>query len=254
VLGFAPLLLLLVPSLVAAAVARGLAARALGMKGVGWFFNGSIGNDAAGTSWRSAVVAFASVLASYSLPAFLFAAAFIAGANPVWSTEVTVLPDKPAEAAGMMSGDRVVSIGGTRVAVFADLAPQIAHHGGEPVDVVVLRGSDEMHFTVIPQGLAGRAVIGVKPRGTIPRGALASVAMGFTEPVRVLAAIWRGMANMLVGEQDPQLMGPVGIVRQAADATPSRLGYLLSLVATMITYVWPFTALAAIVTAPRRRR
>jgi regulator of sigma E protease len=253
VLSLVPLLFFLVPSLVAAAVARRLAARALGMNGVGWFFNGSIENDVAAPFWRSSAVAVASVVTSYSVPAVLFALALLAGASAEYSTEVTVMPNGRAETAGMMTGDRVVSVGGTRVTTFAELAPQIAPRSEEPVEVVAMRGPDEMHFTVTPKGPPGKAMIGVKPKGTLPRGFLGSVARGFTEPVRVLAAVAKGVGQMLSGAPEVEMAGPVAIVRAGKEATASGVGPVLYLVAAMIAYVWPFAALTAIVTAPRRR-
>jgi regulator of sigma E protease len=252
----APLLLVifLIPSVAAVAVARRAAARALGLRGVGWLLDGRVDRDTPGFFWRSALVALFGLLASYLFPVVFFVAAMLAGVNAEWSTEVRVAPDKPAEAAGMKTGDRVVSVGGTRVATFADLAAQIGPRAGEPVEVVVLRGSEEVRFSVTPEGPPGKARIGVAPKGKLARGFLSSVAMGITEPFPALVRVARGFVQMATGTTSEELAGPVGIVRESSRAGPSGLGELLYYFGLMMTMVWPFASIAAVVTAPRRAR
>jgi membrane-associated protease RseP (regulator of RpoE activity) len=245
---------LLIGSLAAVAVARRTASHALAMRGVNWFLGGAI-EDAEGAAWwRRAIVVLAAVATSYAVPALGFAVAGLAGGNGVWSTEVSVAPEKPAAIGGMRSGDRVISVGGKPVAIFADLAPALAEHGREPVEVVLVRGAEEVRLTVTPEGPTGRARIGVSPRGKLERGFLGSLAIGATEPLRVLAAIVRVLLATASGTPTVEVMGPVGIVRETARASASGVGDVLYLIALMVTYVWPIAAITAVVTVPRRAK
>ena len=159
------------------------------MQGVGWLLGGAIENADAAAWWRRALVVIVAIVASYAVPAFAFTVAGLAGGNGVWSTEVTVAPDNPATAAGIMTGDRVVLVGGKPVTTFAELALALADHAGEPVEVVVVRSGEQVRLTMIPEGPSGRGRIGISARTTLKRGVLGSLVLRLLRVALVAASI-----------------------------------------------------------------
>ncbi len=246
-----PLLLILLPVL---AVARWAVARALGMRQDGFFF-GRI-EDPRAAPWRGGLVVAAGAFATYLVPALLFTLALLAGGKATLSTEVTVLPGRPAEAAGMRTGDRVRSVAGRPMAEWEDLKKGIGEHAGSPVEVVVDRGGEEVRLTVTPEGAPGDGKIGVAAAGQpqrAPVGIGAAIGHGIAMPAESIRDLVRGLVELIAGAPD-DLSGPVGIVREAAKAQPNASINALNLVAGLFALVWPFAALVAVVTVPRRAK
>jgi membrane-associated protease RseP (regulator of RpoE activity) len=76
----------------------------------------------------------------------------------------TVAVDSPARAAGIQSGDRIVSINGEAVNGFAKLPEIIRQSGATPTTIVVLRKGVEQTLTVTPKvDSDGVTRIGVSP-------------------------------------------------------------------------------------------
>ncbi|CCM64072.1 site-2 protease family protein [Candidatus Microthrix parvicella] len=82
--------------------------------------------------------------------------AFFGQADPAqWSVE-TVVPGSAAEAAGMLPGDRVLSVDGDPVRDLGDLGAEVASRPGETVPLVVERDGRELVLTAT---LGSRAAI-----------------------------------------------------------------------------------------------
>ncbi len=240
--------------------ARLLAARALGMNGL-TFFGGAVQNPERATPTRRAVVVLAALVASYLVAGVCFAlGAVTAGKTTYASAEVQPVPDRAAAVAGMLSGDRVLSVAGRPVRDWDELASAIAAHTGEPTEIVARRGDEEVRFTVTPVGEPGHGKIGVMPGPGSARHEHATAGDVLDAlvvmPTRCVVATARGLAAVVTGSTAGELMGPVGIVREANRATDSGAGatFLITLLAMMLANVWPLTALVALATVPRRAR
>ena len=71
--------------------------------------------------------------------------------NPRSRRSCRVLPDSPAEAAGIKPNDVLLSIGPRQIKDYADAANAFFYLiPGEPVKVRVLRGVDPLEFTLTP--------------------------------------------------------------------------------------------------------
>ncbi|MPY94343.1 MAG: PDZ domain-containing protein [Acidimicrobiia bacterium] len=80
----------------------------------------------------------------------------------------TVADDSAADLAGVRPGDRVLSVDGEPVVTFADLGSVVSALAGEPVEVVVERGGEELAIhTTIQAREDGSGLLGVT--GTLPR-------------------------------------------------------------------------------------
>jgi membrane-associated protease RseP (regulator of RpoE activity) len=245
VLGLLTLALVPIVAGIVVAASRWLAASALGMRGVR-FFGGAVENAEAAASWRKALVVGAAIFASYLLPASLFAAALLVDGREVPSTVVRVEPDHPAAEAGMTTGDRVLSVGGRHVATWGALAEAIRGHTGAPVEIVVQRATGEAHLLVTPSGAPGRGKIGI---AAVPEHEQPGVALALMEGLRSPAAQLVDYVRSIA--DDELASGPVGLIR----ATPRNpLANAMRLLAMLFSYAWPFAAMVAVATVPRRRR
>jgi regulator of sigma E protease len=93
-------------------------------------------------------------LFNLAFAAFLFFLIFfIAGLpQPIESTKIgLVSPGSPAEAAGMVASDVIVSINGTETTKWAEVSELIMNSGGQPVALVVQRESEHIDITVEPR-------------------------------------------------------------------------------------------------------
>lgn len=243
------------PGAAAVLLARWWVARVLGMRGV-HFFGGSIEDPAAAGAWRRVVVVLAGLVASYLLAGVLFAAALLVGGRRVSTTEVDVRPGSPAALAGMESGDRVTAVAGRPISSWDDLSGTVRRHPGEPIEVVVARGAGERRFTVTPESSPeGNAKIGVASVvKREPAGFVAAVGAAVKEPALVLVETGRGLMASFSGRLAVEMAGPVRIVGETAKAAQRGPGDVLHLVAALLAYVWPFSAILALASVPRRAR
>jgi len=77
--------------------------------------------------WQRLLIALAGPLFNLLLPIVLFAGLYMAGSPKPTTWIGLVLPDSPAEVAGLQTGDRVIAVGETRVATFDELRNAIAN-------------------------------------------------------------------------------------------------------------------------------
>ena len=104
-----------------------------------------------GLFWRKTVV-----LASGPLVSFLLAAGILAwlssAGTPVYLPIIgLVRAGSPAEKAGLMPGDRIISVDKTSVVSWSDMADMIADSSGVPVQLQIERGTALLTVTVLPE-------------------------------------------------------------------------------------------------------
>ena len=128
------------------------------------------------------------------------------------TTRVEVLPGGPAAAAGMQTGDQVVSVDGVPIGSFGDLQREL-HKEGLERRVDVLRAGSSQSLRVRPDN--GR--ISVKQDRVLLRVPFAQAMP------RAAADTWAwsgqmlgGLADVVRGRGGASLSGPIGIVKQAS--------------------------------------
>ena len=198
--------------------------------------NGENANDersfgAKGKLARSAVLVAGPAM-NFLAAAFLFGAAFMLG-TPTAALQDTyiyrVSPGSPAEAAGLQSGDKVVSVDGqglTTVSQFVDIARQKV---GTPLDLVLDRGGQTLDIKVTPRTSwpEGEGPLGVALQGKTVKTELVrypawqALPMGFGEAaqavtgtVGIVGAVVRGAIPVEVARPT----GPIGIIKMTTDA------------------------------------
>lgn len=158
-----------------------------------------------------------------------------------------VLPDSPAQKAGLMPGDSILSGthegGSWSAADPASFSEFVAGSGGREVTLRVKRGGEELTFLMAPaQGLVAsqpsRYALGVSVAtiGVVPLGFFEALYEGALLTAGATAATAVGLAeffkNIFTFDADlSQVAGPVGIAGAVGDASASGFGDLLALTA-----------------------
>jgi membrane-associated protease RseP (regulator of RpoE activity) len=116
-----------------------------------------------------------------------------------------VAKGSPAAAAGIRSGDQVVSIDGRAIDSWDELGEAVRPRAGEPIEVVVTRDGVRRTVEVTPEDIEGAGRIGVVSRivnreFTVPEAGWRSVTM-----------LWTGTEQ--VGEALGRVFSPTGVER-----------------------------------------
>lgn len=125
---------------------------------------------------RMAIV-LAGPLSNLSLAIVIFALVYAFSGIPMLTTEIgAVSGDSPAEQAGILTGDKVLTINGKTMDSWDELSTTIEEHGENPLSLRVQRGEEVMDVMVTPKvteikNLFGepikRPVIGVSASGKL---------------------------------------------------------------------------------------
>lgn len=185
-------------------------------------------------------------LANYVFAMALFFFAFVAFGNPVQTTTVDVMPDTPAAAGQMKSGDKVVRIDDKVVADFDAMREMILKQPGKALRVEVEREGGPVTLTVTPEpkGENGGGLIGVRPgRGYESM----TLEQAFTESVQRPAMVVRdlvvGLARLVMQKEKPEVAGPVRIVEYGALIFETGTYDILYFLARLSAYLGGFNLL-----------
>jgi regulator of sigma E protease len=156
-----------------------------------------------------------------------------------------IMPDSPAQSAGLQPGDRITQINEDKVSSFNDIPYLISTNLGTPVTLYVTRGTEQMTIVLTPKevedddGLGNkikRPLIGIKSaeikyEETHLGGAL-------YEAVRrtyiICKTTLKVIGQMIVGDRGVHdLKGPIGIAQLSGQATERDLHTTLWLIAML---------------------
>ncbi len=98
--------------------------------------------------WQRALIILAGPLANLLLPALVFSFSSCGESQFAAPVIGTVLPDTPAEQAGLLAGDRIVAVDGEPVAEFADIAGLVSHRAGEQIELSLQRDGRDQTVTL----------------------------------------------------------------------------------------------------------
>lgn len=148
-------------------------------------------------------------------------------------------PGMPAARAGLLPGDRVLSVDGARTADWAGLAAAIHARPGETVELRLLRGgADTLSVFLAPevavQPGAGRVgLIGIEPAFDIRRvGPLQAVSAGARQTVAVAGVAFGTIRALVTGEAGlKDIGGPIFIAQLSGESARGGLANFLAFLA-----------------------
>ena len=174
-------------------------------------------------TWKRVAVIFAGPATNLVLALVLFTVLYMFGGGKATSTVDAVVDGRPAAAAGLRPGDRIVAINGATVREPGDIPERISASGGKPLTVAVERdGRPVVLGPVRPERIEGAYRLGFLLRGTglsPPDAAWASVKLTGT----VTREIGRSLGRLVRGTGREDIASPVGIVQGSSNALDESL-------------------------------
>lgn len=182
--------------------------------------------------WKRFLILFNGALFNVFL-ATVLTVFFLAGHGVVDLGSATIgelMDGYPAQAAGLVPGDRVLSVNGTAVTTWNDMSESIRTEALKgPVTFIVQRRAEKISYiVVIPRdGASGVPLLGVRPamRRYTPGEALRSA---FSHTVATSAEMLRGIVRWITGAEKADITGPLGIAAMAGQAASRGLWTFIS--------------------------
>lgn len=140
--------------------------------------------------WRRTVIVAAGPIANLLFAGIIFGLVYMIGVNMPDTTIAEVVNDSPAQAAGIVTGDRIVEIDGAKIENWATLVDIISASPAKQIAVTVERTDGSLEeLLVTPEPHASKTIfgediqvgrIGIRPGETFVRyGPIKSIVLGF---------------------------------------------------------------------------
>ncbi len=155
-------------------------------------------------------------------------------------TIVGVLPDSPAQSAGLKSGDKIISVSsaaGKALSLTSESVSDFVGDSSGEIKMDVARGSKTISFSLSPKEgiVTGKKIIGIEMDmvGTLSLPLRKALYEGARATYFVTYNTVYGLSGLIkdafVGKADiSQVAGPVGIISLVGDASKLGLAYLIS--------------------------
>jgi regulator of sigma E protease len=168
-------------------------------------------------TWKRVVAIVAGPAANVVLALVLFTGLFMTSVGTATTRVEQVSAASPAESAGLRSGDRIVSINGTRVQP-EDISGVISGSEGQPLKVVVERDGREVALPpTAPARMDGTYRLGFVLAGRglpVHEASAQSLELSWD----VTREIGSALGRLVTGEGRDEISSPVGIVHGSSDA------------------------------------
>jgi regulator of sigma E protease len=188
-------------------------------------------------NWKKIVIVGAGPVFNLVFAILVLWVVFMAGVPVIDPVLGELKADYPAKIAGLMPGDRILSVNGKQVDTWESMAETITQSGGAPIEFVVTRNGERMVFEVTPvyeEGLSEiltpqkKYMVGITPSGdyhVMHYGVLPAIGKGFVETGRLIYLTFLVIGKMFTGEVAlNNLGGPILIAKVAGEA--ARLGIM----------------------------
>jgi regulator of sigma E protease len=167
--------------------------------------------------------------------------AWDSGAGPQLVPQISsVLPDSPAQRAGLQAGDVVLAVGGQPVFTPEDLVEAIRTRPGQPLPITVERNGQRLSVTVMPRAVTEKAPTGqeitvgkidagiaTKSVRFEPYGPIAAVEHGVVRTWDVTVLTLKGLWKLVSRQIDSSnIGGPIQIATEAGRQAKEGLGPL----------------------------
>lgn len=158
---------------------------------------------------------------NFVLPVLLFLIVFLSAGIDTASDQPiigSVLPDKPAAQAGLQPGDRILQVNNVPVESWRQFVGLVQQNTTTKLKVEYVRGTVEREAEIAPEydPRAKRGVIGVMPEIINVRPDLGeSIKLAVQQTVSIAGSMLVGIWQMITGEIEPDVAGPLGVAQMA---------------------------------------
>jgi regulator of sigma E protease len=189
--------------------------------------------------YKKVFISFAGPLLNYILAGFLFVFIFnIWGVDTISKTSLvgSIIKNKPAAKAGLLSGDRIKSIDGTEVSTWSEVMKNLKNKANKRAIFVVERDAYTFDVTLIvdKNPATGTGIIGIAPFiEKLKVGFFESVYLGMKAPLSQTFMTVEYLIVKLISFEKPDISGPIGVMQLMGDATKSGMADYLKLLAVV---------------------
>ncbi len=196
--------------------------------------------------WARAIIVAGGPVANLITAWALYAIVFTLGVPVLTSTVGEVKADFPAAAAGILTGDRIVSVDGRPTGEWDELSEAVRASAGRSLKLEIERGGKSRQIELTPKDAEGSTifgekiaswVIGVGPSGAIlteSLGPLEAIREGFWRTIEVIELTVMSLVKLVQGVVPASsLGGPIMIVNLAGDQAQAGIGALLAFMAVL---------------------
>lgn len=176
------------------------------------------------------IVILAGSVMNFLLPVLIFFGIFFFSGVSTPNPEPvmgTVIAGKPAAEAGLLEGDRVLSLNGQTVESWTDFVQGVRDNTGEAVTVTVQRGEDTFTTTMTPVYDSGakRAMVGVMSSVDTRYLGLAEAArLAVQKTAAILYMMVDALYRILLELSGAELAGPIGVAQMAGEV--AQMGFV----------------------------
>ncbi|WP_312653531.1 RIP metalloprotease RseP [Aminipila sp.] len=155
----------------------------------------------------------------------------------------------PAKEAGILSGDKIISIQQQAIKDWNDITEAISDQKGEKVEIVVDRDGKDISFTMnlVEEEGTGRKIVGILPE--VSRNPFTALEKGAESTWVMTVKMVEVIGQLVTGEvSTKELTGPIGITVAVSDSVKYGFIYVANLAALIslnlaIVNMLPFPAL-----------
>ena len=186
--------------------------------------------------WQRMIITSAGALMNLIIGFILMTVVVITSPSIGGTTVLRFAEDNAlSEQSGLMIGDEIIKVDGTRVHIASELAYEIMRNGIEPLDLTVKRNGEtvlleDVQFPTIIQdgiqfGMTDFIVLGEeKTVGNV-------IEQSFFRSVSTVKMIWQSLIDLVTGRYGiEQMSGPVGVTTVVSEAAKSSFTDYLYLV------------------------
>ncbi|QAR34232.1 RIP metalloprotease RseP [Geovibrio thiophilus] len=196
--------------------------------------------------YARSLIVFAGPFANFLLAAIVYAVIFMAGVPRATAVIGELMPDMPAVEAGLLEGDKVISVDGKQVTFWDEMSSYIIERPGREIVFEIQRDDSRMEIVVTPRESVQKNVfgedvkvglVGVKVSDQYVRvnyGFFPSVKMGVEKTAEVTGLIITGVVKIFQKSVPADSIGgPIMILQMAKSSADEGVLMLLGLMAAI---------------------
>lgn len=180
---------------------------------------------------------FAGAFMNFILPIIIFFIVFLSsGIENIVDLPVVgeVMSERPAYEAGLVKGDKILSINDTKVNSWQGMSELIRNSHGEKLSFLLERNGEQQTIVVTPEYIAEKKVslIGITPTTEIIKlGVVDSFKLAVEKTGMIIKAMVVGLSQIISGSTNAELSGPIGVIQLTSQVAQQGVIPLLTLAA-----------------------